>query len=95
MAGARKWRVQTLHPGEAMGWSALTSDAHTHFQARALTPVTTVAFPGERLREACDRDPALGHALMKRLLELVTERLDSLRMQLAEQHEGASATKAN
>ena len=69
-----------------MGWSALTADCHTHFQARALSPVSTVAFPSERIREACDRDPAMGYALMKRLLELVTERLDKTRMQLFHMH---------
>jgi len=76
--------IQTLHAGEAMGWSALASEAVTHFQARALTPVSTVAFPADKLRAACDHDPALGYALMKRLLEIVTERLDALRMKLAE-----------
>ena len=76
-------RVQTLHSGEAMGWSALSADSHTHFQARALSPVTTVAFPSARIREACDRDPSMGFAVMKRLLDVVTERLDATRMQLA------------
>ncbi len=75
-------RVQTLRAGEAMGWSALAADSLTHFQARALSPVSTVAFPGARIREACDQDPEMGYALMKRLLELVTERLDATRMQL-------------
>jgi len=36
------------------------------------------------LRAACDQDPAMGYALMKRLLELVTERLDATRMKLAQ-----------
>jgi CRP/FNR family transcriptional regulator, cyclic AMP receptor protein len=76
-------RIQTLRAGDAMGWSALTSDARTHFQARALTPVSTVAFVGERLLAACDRDPRMGYPLMKRLLELVTERLDRTRLQPA------------
>jgi CRP/FNR family transcriptional regulator, cyclic AMP receptor protein len=76
-------QVQTLRPGEAMGWSALTPGSRTHFQARALTPVTTVAFPGDLLRAACDRDPQVGYALTSNLLELVTERLDAMRMQLA------------
>jgi len=79
-------RVQILHAGDAMGWSALTTDAHTHFQARALSPVSAVTFPSGRIREACDRDPEMGYALMKRLLELVTERLDATRMQLAGTH---------
>jgi len=82
-AGNRPVRVQTLHPGDAMGWSALSEDARTHFQARTLSPVTTVAFPGARIREACNLDPAMGYAFLKHLLELVTERLDATRMQLA------------
>jgi CRP/FNR family transcriptional regulator, cyclic AMP receptor protein len=79
-------RVQMLHAGEAMGWSALSAECTTHFQARALTPVSTIAFPGKRVREACDRDSEVGYALMKRLLELVTERLDATRMQLVNMH---------
>jgi CRP/FNR family cyclic AMP-dependent transcriptional regulator len=82
--GAWPVEIQTLHAGEAMGWSALGSDAVTHFQARALTPLSTVAFPAEQIRAACESDPALGYALMKRLLEIVTERLDAMRMRLAE-----------
>ena len=85
VAGGEPVRLQTLHHGDAMGWSALTAHAHAHFQARALSPVSTVAFPGERLRQACDRDPTMGYLLMKRLLEVVTERLDATRMRLAGQ----------
>jgi len=80
--GGEVVRVQTLHAGDAMGWSALTADCTTHFQARALSPVSTVAFAGARLREECDRNPRMGYGLMKRLLELVTDRLDATRMQL-------------
>ena len=82
-AGTEAVRLQTLHHGDAMGWSALTADARTHFQARALSAVNTVAFPSERLRHACDRDPIMGYALMKRLLEVVSERLDATRARLA------------
>jgi len=83
-AGDRTVEVQTLHAGDAMGWSAFTGGGLTHFQARALSPVFTIAFPGDQLRAACDADPALGYALMKRLMELATERLDAMRMKLAE-----------
>ncbi len=86
-------RVQTLQAGEAMGWSALSAESHTHFQARALSPISTVAFPSERIREACDRDPEMGYALMKRLLELVTERLDATRMQLVSMHRESESVR--
>jgi len=74
--------VQTLGAGDAMGWSALIPAARTHFQARALSQVSTVAFAGEQLRAACKQDPAMGYELMAGLLKLVTERLDALRQQL-------------
>ena len=91
MSGDRAVPVQTLHAGDAMGWSAFTGEGLTHFQARALSPVCTVAFSGDQLRAACDQDPALGYALMKRLMELVTERLDAMRLKLAEQSNGMTA----
>jgi CRP-like cAMP-binding protein len=87
-AGGDAVRVQTLHAGEAMGWSALTDGSRTHFQARALTPTSTVAFPGEYLRVACDRNPDMGYALMRNLLDTVTERLDATRLQLVRSVKG-------
>lgn len=85
VAGGEPLRVQTLHHGDAMGWSALTADARAHFQARALSPVTTVSFPSEGLRETCESDPMLGYVLMKRLVEVIGERLDATRARLAAQ----------
>jgi CRP-like cAMP-binding protein/hydrogenase maturation factor len=75
-------KVQTLTSGDAAGWSALTLEAETHFQARALTAVSTLAFDGAQMRAACERDPVMGFALMKGLLEMVTERLDAVRAKL-------------
>ena len=87
-APERAIRVQTLREGDFLGWSALLGSGTRRFHARALTPVTVLTFDGERLRKACDDDPRLGHALMKRLLLLVTERLDLVRAQLAENRRG-------
>jgi CRP/FNR family cyclic AMP-dependent transcriptional regulator len=84
VSGALPVQVQTLHTGDAMGWSAFTAEARTHFQARALSRGSTVAFAGDQLRAVCDEDPAIGYALMKRLMELVTDRLDAMRIKLAE-----------
>jgi CRP/FNR family cyclic AMP-dependent transcriptional regulator len=83
VSGAQPVQVQALHAGDAMGWSALTPGARTHFQARALSPVRTLAFPGDGIRVACDSDPALGYALLKRLVELLADRLDALRIHVA------------
>jgi CRP-like cAMP-binding protein len=88
VSGNQSVRVQTLHAGDAMGWSAFAVEVLTRFEARALSPVSTIAFPGGELREACDRDPAMGYALMKRLMELATERLDAMRLKLTERAVG-------
>ncbi len=81
-----------MGPGDAMGWSALTAGARTHFQARAVSNISALAFRGDEVNAAFDRDPAMGYAFMKRLLELVSERLDAMRMRLAGQefHAGSS-----
>jgi len=83
--------VQTLHAGDAMGWSAIMGESLTHFQARALTQVSTVAFPGRELRAICESDTALGYGLMKRLVELAAERLDAMRLKLAEKPKALTA----
>ena len=82
----RAIRVQTLHDGEAMGWSALLQANGKHFQARATSHVRALAFEGDRVRESFEQDPAFGYAMMKRMLITVTERLDATRVQLAEMY---------
>jgi hypothetical protein len=59
-----------------LGWSALSGAAKTHFQARALSPIQTIAFDGAKLSVALEYDNGLGYEIMKRLLALVSERLD-------------------
>ena len=87
--------LQTLHAGDAMGWSSLLGGSGgTHFEARALTPTRTLAFNGAKLREACDADPALGYRMMKALLSLISERLDVTRMQLLDMYATPGAVRA-
>lgn len=87
IAGGHSVLLQTLHPGDAMGWSSLVdSSSGAHFEARALSPVRALAFDGPRLREACEADPAFGYRMMKSLLALITERLDASRIQLVDMY---------
>lgn len=83
-AASHAIRVQTLHEGDAMGWSALLPGDGKHFQARATSHVRALAFEGTRVRDAFDQDPAFGYAMTKRLLKTVVERLDATRVQLAD-----------
>jgi len=86
--------LQTLHAGDAMGWSALIDSGGAHFEARALTSARALAFEGVKLRETCEADPAFGYRMMKALLTLVTERLDVTRMQLLDIYSSSGAVRA-
>jgi CRP/FNR family transcriptional regulator, cyclic AMP receptor protein len=79
-------RVQTLYAGDVFDWSALLPHAGKHFQARALSPVTALAFEGEQLLGSFKADPEYGLAFMLRLMGVVSERLRATRVQLLDMY---------
>ena len=79
-------RVQTLYAGDELDWSAVLPHAGKHFQARALTPVTALAFEGEQLLATFKTDPEFGLAFMLRLMGVVSERLRATRVQLLDMY---------
>ena len=76
--------VQTLGAGDEFGWSSVLMRDGRHFQARCTHPARALALHGPELLEACKQDPVFGFALMRRLLEVVSGRLQSTRLQLLE-----------
>jgi CRP/FNR family transcriptional regulator, cyclic AMP receptor protein len=78
----RTLRVITLDDGDGFGWSSLLPSQGKQFQARALDPVHALLFDGAALGGMCERDPAFGYEIMKRLLILLSDRLQALRIQL-------------
>jgi CRP-like cAMP-binding protein len=76
--------VQTLGPGDDLGWSWLFPPYSLHFSARALEPTTTIFFYGTRLREQCDQDHELGYQLMKRVAEVTAQCLRATQQRLME-----------
>ena len=85
-APGHTFRVQTLHEGDELGWSAILMGRGKHFQARALQPVNALAFDGAALLDACRADPAFGFALMYRMLGVVSERLQATRLQVLDMY---------
>ena len=67
--------IQTLGPGDSLGWSWLFPPYSMHFTARALEPTTAIFFYGTRQREQCEQDHELGYQLMKRIAEVATQSL--------------------
>lgn len=84
--GQRTLRVQTLYEGDELDWSAVLPHAGKHFQARALTPVTALAFQGEQLLAAFNAQPDFGLAFMLKLMGVVSERLRATRVQLLDMY---------
>jgi CRP-like cAMP-binding protein len=74
--------IETISPGEVLGWSWLFPPYRWHFDARALSQVRATAFDGGCLRGKCDDDPAFGYELMKRFAQVMLERLQWTRLRL-------------
>ena len=74
--------IETLEPGEIVGWSWLFPPYRWHFDARTLTPVRATVFDGACLREKCETDPQLGYLLMTRFAQVLIDRLQWTRFRL-------------
>jgi CRP-like cAMP-binding protein len=74
--------VETIHPGELVGWSWLVPPFRSAFDARALATTQVIEFDGACLRGKCDADPALGYDLLRMLAGVFTERLQNTRLRL-------------
>lgn len=80
--------IQTVDEGDILGWSWLIPPHQARFLCRALEDTRAIAFDGKCLREKCDRDHDLGFALLIRLTRVLSERLESTRLQLLGLYEG-------
>ena len=74
--------VQTLGPGDMLGWSWLIPPCRWQFGARAIDDVAGVRLDTARLKVMADRDPAFGYELVLTLFEAVTHRLQATRARL-------------
>jgi len=78
--------IQTLEPGEVLGWSWLIPPYFWRFDAKAVEPVHALALDGTCLRAKCEQDHDLGYELLKRFSHLIEMRLQATRIQLLEIH---------
>jgi CRP-like cAMP-binding protein len=74
--------IQTLGPGEVLGWSWILSPYRWRFDARALKPTRVLVLSAGRLRSALEERPADGYRFLMRLLPVIAERLENTRLQL-------------
>jgi CRP/FNR family transcriptional regulator, cyclic AMP receptor protein len=74
--------LETLGPGDPVGWSWLFPPYRWQFDARAVDAVGAVAVDAGCLRTKAEEDPIFGYELMKRFVPVMLERLDAARVRL-------------
>jgi CRP/FNR family cyclic AMP-dependent transcriptional regulator len=74
--------LDTVEQGDVVGWSWLVAPYQWFFDARAVQDVSAVAIDATCLRAKCDEDPALGYALMQRVVHVMYQRLQAARVRL-------------
>jgi CRP/FNR family transcriptional regulator, cyclic AMP receptor protein len=83
-AGCRTVRLETLHEGEALGWSWLFPSFAWRFQARAVQPTRAICCNGAQLLVEAEDDHDFGYELMKRVSQIVIHRLQASRQRWVE-----------
>jgi CRP/FNR family transcriptional regulator, cyclic AMP receptor protein len=71
--------IQTIGPGEVIGWSWIVPGQQWKFDCRAADDVSGLAFDANWLRERCEQDHELGYHLLKQLLTVIANRLAATR----------------
>ncbi len=74
--------IQTIHEGGILGWSWLIPPYHYRFTAAAVEDTRAIALDGKCLRDKCETNTNLGYDLLKRLVGVLTQRLEATRVQL-------------
>jgi CRP-like cAMP-binding protein len=82
--------VETLAPGEVIGWATLFPPHRWHLDARALEPVLAFAVDGHCLRGKIEADHDFGYVVMRTLLKIVHRRLEQARLQLLDVYKADS-----
>jgi len=74
--------IQTVGPGEIVGWSWLVPPHRWQFDCRAVDTVQGLVIDAAWLRQQCEQDHELGYLLLKELLTVIGNRLAATRVQL-------------
>ena len=76
--------IETVGPGELLGWSWLIPPYKCHFNARAYELTKAIVLDGGYLREKCQDDHELGYELYSCFIDIIVERLHSVSMQFVD-----------
>ncbi|MEU2773586.1 cyclic nucleotide-binding domain-containing protein [Streptomyces sp. NPDC007162] len=80
--GRRAAVIESLGPGELVGWSWLFAPHAWHLGAEATTPVRAYEFDAATVLTLCREDPELGAAVSQWVGQVVGHRLSAARTRL-------------
>ncbi len=69
-------KMSSIGRGEILGWSSLLRLNYYRFGAQAKRKTRLVEIDGEGLKELLDDNPNYGYLLVKKIAEVITERLE-------------------
>lgn len=75
-------KMSSIGSGELVGWSSLLLANYYRFGAQASKKTQLVEISGEGLGELLDDNPRYGYLLIKKIAEIIAERLESKCTQL-------------
>jgi CRP-like cAMP-binding protein len=87
------FRIQTIGPGEVLGWSWLISPYRWHFSGVAVTEIRAFALDGKCLRTKCENDHDFGYEMLQRLAQVMERRLEATRLQLLDMYGSAAGAE--
>ena len=74
--------VDSAHDDDVVGWSWLVPPYRWRYDARATEETSAIAFDAACLRAKGQADPAVGYALLQRVVTVMATRLHSARTRL-------------
>ena len=89
--GRHKLLVETLGPGDLVGLSWLVPPYEWQFGATAVQDTVTFELNAIAVRAACEEDPVLGYALLRRVMSAASSRLHATRVRMLDLY-GESGT---
>jgi CRP/FNR family transcriptional regulator, cyclic AMP receptor protein len=78
--------IQTVGPGEVLGWSWLLPPRQWRLDARAVKRTRVLEVSAPAVRSILDSRPEDGYRFLLRLLPILAERLEHTRVQLMDIH---------
>jgi CRP-like cAMP-binding protein len=73
--------LNTLGTGDVFGWSALVPPFVATANARSVTPCKILSFDAKELLQQFDGDPQYGYLMMRKIAQLVRDRLNAIRIE--------------